>query len=143
MNANHFIFDAVRHYADSRADQAALVFGDRVTTYADLELRARRVANGLTSLGLEPQSRVAILTGNNDVFFEIWLGAALGNFVLTPINARLAPPKVAYIVNDSQEIIEIMGNATGQLADGFHLLRLTELVLELLAFSNVLQDPER
>jgi acyl-CoA synthetase (AMP-forming)/AMP-acid ligase II len=108
MNAYRFIFDAVYHYADARPDQAALVFGDRVTTYADLELRARRVANGLTSLGLEPQSRVAILTGTNDVFFEIWLGAALGNFVLTPINARLASPEATYIVNDSQAAVLIV-----------------------------------
>ncbi|MFQ5982116.1 MAG: long-chain-fatty-acid--CoA ligase [Woeseiaceae bacterium] len=51
---------------------------------------------------MQPQSRAAILTGNNDLFFEIWLGSALGNFVLAPINARLAPPEVAYIVNDSR-----------------------------------------
>ena len=118
MNAYHFIFDAVYHYADARADQAALVFGDRVTTYADLELRVRCVANGLTSLGLEPQSRVAILTGTNDVFFEIWLGAALGNFVLTPINSRLAPPEVAYIVNDSQAAVLIVDGPFQGLVEG-------------------------
>ncbi|MCH8335948.1 MAG: AMP-binding protein [Proteobacteria bacterium] len=94
MSENRFIFDAVRDYAETRGDHAALIFGDRVTSYGDLELRANRVASGLSSLGLGPQSRIAILTGNNDYFFEIWLGAALGNFVLTPINARLAAPDV-------------------------------------------------
>ncbi len=103
-----FIFDAVRDYAESRADHAALIFGDRVTSYGDLELRANRVANGLSSFDLKPQSRIAILTGNNDYFFEIWLGAALGNFVLTPINARLAPPEVLYIVNDCQAEVLIV-----------------------------------
>ena len=97
-----FIFDAVRHYAETRADHAALIFDDRVTSYGDLELRANRVASGLSASGSGPKSRIAILTGNNDYFFEIWLGAALGNFVLTPVNARLAPPEVVYIVNDSQ-----------------------------------------
>lgn len=103
-----FIFDAVCDYAESRADHAALIFGDRVTSYGDLELRANRVANGLSSFDIKPQSRIAILTGNNDYFFEIWLGAALGNFVLTPINARLAPPEVAYIVNDCQAEVLIV-----------------------------------
>jgi acyl-CoA synthetase (AMP-forming)/AMP-acid ligase II len=108
MSGNRFIFDAVRNYAETRADDAALIFGDRVTSYGDLALHANRVANGLSSFGLKPPSRVAILTGNNDYFFEIWLGAALGNFVLTPINARLAPPEVAYIVNDSQAEVLIV-----------------------------------
>ncbi len=102
MSVHRLFFDAVRHYAETRADQAALIFDNRITTYGELELRANRVANGLSALGLQPQSRVAILTGNNDHFFEIWLGSALGNFALAPINARLAPPEVAFIVNDSQ-----------------------------------------
>ena len=114
MSGNRFIFDAVRDYAATRADQAAVIFGDRITSYGDLEVLANRVANGLTSFDLKPQSRIAILTGNNDYFFEIWLGAALGNFVLTPINARLVPPEIAYIVNDCQaEILIVDGPFQG------------------------------
>ncbi len=108
MSGNRFIFDAVRDYAASRTDHPALIFGDRITSFGDLEVLANRVANGLTSFDLKPQSRIAILTGNNDYFFEIWLGAALGNFVLTPINARLAPPEIAYIVNDCRAEILIV-----------------------------------
>ncbi len=118
MSVNRFIFDAVRHYAETRAEQAALVFDGRITSFAELELRARRVASGLVSLGLKQQSRVAILTGNNDYFFEIWLGAALGNYVLTPINARLAPPEVAYIVNDSQAQVLIVDGPFQELVEG-------------------------
>ncbi len=117
MSGNRFIFDAVRHYAETRADHAALIFGDRVTSYGDLELHANRVANGLSSCGLKPQSRIAILTGNNDYFFEIWLGAALGNFVLTPINARLAPPEIVYIVNDCQAEVLIVDGPIQELVE--------------------------
>lgn len=113
-----FIFDAVRHYAETRANHAALIFGDRITSYANLELRANRVASGLSSLGSGPKSRIAILTGNSDYFFEIWLGAALGNFVLTPVNARLAPPEVVYIVNDSQAEVLIVDGPFHALVEG-------------------------
>jgi acyl-CoA synthetase (AMP-forming)/AMP-acid ligase II len=101
MSEYRLISDAVSHYAETRAGQAALRFDNHITTYSELQQRSNRVANGLAALGLQPQSRVAILTGNNRHFFEIWLGSALGNFVLAPINARLAPPEVAFIVNDS------------------------------------------
>ena len=130
MGGNRFIFDAVRDYAKTRAGHAALIFGDRVTRYGDLELHAYRVANGLSSLDLAPQCRIAILTGNNDYFFEIWLGATLGNIVLTPINARLAPPEVAYIVNDSQAEVLIV--------DGpFHAL-VEEIAGELSAIRHII-----
>ena len=115
MSVNRFIFDAVRETAETCADYPALVFGDRVTSYCDLAAHANRVANGLLSIDLKPQSRVAILTGNNDYFFEIWLGAALGSFVLTPINARLAPPEVVYIVNDSRAEMLIVDGPFQQL----------------------------
>ena len=64
MSGNRFIFDAVRDYAETRTDHPALIFGDRVTSYGDLEVLANRVANGLSSFNLKPQSRIAILTGN-------------------------------------------------------------------------------
>ncbi len=101
MGETRFIYDAIRDYAATRGEHTALIYGDRLSSYADLGHHIDRVANGLSSLGLRPQSRVAILTGNNDYFFEIWLGAALAGLVLTPINARLAPPEVLYIINDS------------------------------------------
>lgn len=118
MNEDRFIFDAVRNNAETRGDQAALIFGDRMTTFSELWHRAIQVANGLSEFELNPQSRIAILTGNNDVFFEIWLGAALANCVLTPINARLAPPEVAYIVNDSQAEVLIVDAPFEDLVDG-------------------------
>ncbi|MDX1404608.1 MAG: long-chain-fatty-acid--CoA ligase [Woeseiaceae bacterium] len=102
MNEGRFIFDAVREFAKTRNEHTALIYGDRSSSYGELARHIDRVANGLVALGLKPGSRVAVLTGNNDYFFEIWLGAALAGFVLTPINARLAPDEVLYIVNDSQ-----------------------------------------
>lgn len=101
MSAYRYIFDAVLDCAETCAEQPAVFFEGRVTTYGQLGQGAYRVYNGLRSMGLERQGRVAILTGNNSYFFEIWLGAALGNFVLTPINARLAPKEIVYILNDS------------------------------------------
>lgn len=132
MSKARFIFDAIREFAASRGESTALIYGDRLSSYAELAQRIDRVAAGLSSLGLKPQSRVAILTGNNDYFFEIWLGAALGGFVLTPINARLAPPEVLYIVNDSEaEVLFVDGpfkplveNIAGDLPNVRHIISL-------------------
>lgn len=117
VNDTRFIFDAVLDYASKHGEQPAVIHGDRATTYGELAMRVNRVANGLSSFGLEPQSRVAMLSGNNTYFFEAWLGAALGNFVLTPINARLAPREVLYIVNDSDAEVLVVDAPFRQLVE--------------------------
>lgn len=99
------LFDQVRHFAQQRAGRAALVTrsekGMRQLSYAELDKRAKRVCNGLLGLNLDRQSRVAILCGNRNEFFEIWQGASLAGHVLTPINTRLAAREIAFILNDS------------------------------------------
>jgi fatty-acyl-CoA synthase len=58
------IADIVRRSAYRYPDKPALVFGDTVLTYAQLEEATNRVAQGLLSLGLKRFDRVAILAHN-------------------------------------------------------------------------------
>ena len=48
-----------------------------------------------------PQARIAILSKNVPAFFELWFGAAKADMVLVPVNFRLAPAEVAYVVADA------------------------------------------
>jgi acyl-CoA synthetase (AMP-forming)/AMP-acid ligase II len=101
--------EIVRHQAATQPERIALIFADRETSYGALDRRASQVANGLIAAGLRPQSRVAILDKNHDSFFEIWFGAAKANAVLVPVNWRLAPPEIAFIVNDAEAEILFVG----------------------------------
>lgn len=101
----------IRHHAASRPDEIALVFKGRETSYKELDHRANRVANGLISEGLNPQTRLALLDKNTDVYFEVLFGAAKSNNVMVAVNWRLAPPEVAYIINDAMAEILFVGEA--------------------------------
>jgi acyl-CoA synthetase (AMP-forming)/AMP-acid ligase II len=101
--------EIVRRQAKAQPERIALTFADRETSYGALDRRASQVANGLIAAGLRPQSRVAILDKNHDSFFEIWFGAAKANAVLVPVNWRLAPPEIAFIVNDAEAEILFVG----------------------------------
>lgn len=90
-----------RHAADS-PDQVAMRFGGRVTDYAVFDAHANQVANALLGLGLKPGDRIAYVGKNSDLVIELTLGAARAGMVLVPIIWRLAPPEVAYILDDSQ-----------------------------------------
>ena len=69
-----------------------MAFGERETTYGELDQRANRVANGLRAITPTNQTRVALLDKNSDVFFEVLFGAAKAGDVLAQVNWRLAPP---------------------------------------------------
>ena len=103
------VADITRVHARKRPDTVAVVFEGRETTYEELDRQASRVANGLIGAGLKPESRVAVLDKNTDSFFEVLFGAAKADCVLVAVNWRLAPPEIAYIVNDSTAEILFVG----------------------------------
>ena len=84
--------------------QATAVFKgrDRWASYADLAERAARVAGGLrTRLGLEPGDRVAIAMTNAPEYLEALYGVWWAGLAAVPVNAKLHPREVEFIVADS------------------------------------------
>jgi long-chain acyl-CoA synthetase len=51
-----------------------VLLGTRFATFADIERRALRIANGLAAIGIEPGDCVTILMRNDAAFFEISYG---------------------------------------------------------------------
>ena len=45
-------------------------------------------------------------------------------------------------LDDHEEIVEVVGDATGEAPDGFHFLGLAKLLFELMALADVLRDDE-
>jgi acyl-CoA synthetase (AMP-forming)/AMP-acid ligase II len=95
------IGDVTRHHARIRPDRVAIHFEGQCTTFDELDRRANQVANGLIAEGVRPQVRIAYLSKNSPAFFDLWFGAAKADVVLVPVNFRLAPPEVAYVVEDA------------------------------------------
>ena len=103
------VADIVRVHGRDRADQPALVQGERTQTWAELLTRAGQVANGLRAAGVGPQDRVAFLDKNSIEHFEVFFGAALLNAVCVDVNWRLAPPEVEFIVDDADAKVLVVG----------------------------------
>ncbi len=78
-----------------------LVFGERRPTFSEFADRAKRLASALHGGGLRVQERVAILAMNCPEYLEVYGVGEIAPFIVTPVNFRLAPPEILYILRDS------------------------------------------
>ncbi|MEP9382857.1 AMP-binding protein [Nocardioides cheoyonin] len=99
-------------------DRAALVYADRVgvvdepmqpapalggegLTYREVHALAARMAARLDELGVGPGERVAMVSHNSARLLTAMFGVCGYGRILVPVNFRLRPDEVKYIVEDS------------------------------------------
>ena len=111
MDANRIatLDDIAPLHAAERGDMIALIFEGRSTTFADFDRHVTQVANGLAANGITAGTRIAYLGKNSDHYFELLFAAFRIGAVVVPINWRLAPPEIAYIVADALAPILFVG----------------------------------
>ncbi len=99
----------LREHAAAHPDRDAIIIGNERISYRETDRRANRVANGLLAAGLKPGARIALLDKNDANYFELQFGCAKAGMVLVPINWRLAPPEIAFIVKDAASAMLFYG----------------------------------
>ena len=95
------IANGIREFAVATPRATAVIDGDRSLTYAALDERSSRLAQGMLALGLATGDRVTVLLGNRLEYCEIACGLAKAGLVSVPVNPRLTAPEVAYILQHS------------------------------------------
>jgi acyl-CoA synthetase (AMP-forming)/AMP-acid ligase II len=104
------IGELVRWRARIHPDRIALVHQGRETSYGALDHASNRVANALIDAGVRPGERVCVLDKSHDRFFETIFGIGKAGGVFTPVNWRLAPPEIAYVINDAGAAVVLAGS---------------------------------
>ena len=72
-------------------------------TYRDARLRAKKVAEALTALGIKTGDRIGTLAWNGYRHFELYYGISGMGAVCHTINPRLFPEQIVYIVNHADD----------------------------------------
>ncbi len=93
--------DVVVRNARFHGNSLFQVFGERRQTFREHAERARRLADALHAGGLKSQDRVGLLGMNCAEYLEIYGVSEVAPFILAPVNFRLAPPEIGYILRDS------------------------------------------
>ena len=91
--------EIVQHQARVKPQALAYRCGDRRWTYADIERDTNRIANTLAAMGIVAGDRVAALTKFHVESLLLTVAAAKLGAVCMPVNWRLAPGEVRYIVD--------------------------------------------
>jgi acyl-CoA synthetase (AMP-forming)/AMP-acid ligase II len=82
------LFDFFDKQADLRPDAPAVIYGEDVITYGQIQAESRRIANAMMATGLAPGAKVASWMPNHPSFFSVQLGIHRTPFVWMPVNYR-------------------------------------------------------
>jgi fatty-acyl-CoA synthase len=88
-------------------DAKALRFLGHTTTWADLDRRVTALAGALSRRGVDFGDRVLILMLNRTEFIESFLAANKLGAIAVPVNFRMTPPEIAFLVSDCQARVVI------------------------------------
>ena len=117
--------------AKTWGDRPALALGERViATYAEHADRSARLSAGLRQdLGLAPGDRVALAMTNCPAYSEVFFGIWHAGLAAVPMNAKLHPRELAYILENSgarvcfvsDDLESAINEATGDVATLEHV----------------------
>jgi fatty-acyl-CoA synthase len=108
MQNQPLLISSLLEFADLQHGDAGIVSrrveGDiHRTSWREVAVRARRVANALDAEGLEFSERVGTLAWNGYRHLELYYGVSGSGCVLHTINPRLHPDQLAWIVNHAED----------------------------------------
>jgi fatty-acyl-CoA synthase len=78
------------------------------STYSELGVRARKLAQALARLGVRPGERVGTLAWNTHQHYEAYFGVPCMGAVLHTINLRLFPEQLTYVINHAGDSVLLL-----------------------------------
>jgi O-succinylbenzoate-CoA ligase len=92
-------------------DKEALADGTKNVrlTYDRLNRETNRTAHALAGLGVKKGDRVALLLLNGAEYIELFFALAKLGAICVPLNVRLAPDELAYMLKDSGATVLVYG----------------------------------
>jgi fatty-acyl-CoA synthase len=103
-------------HALMQPDATALRHLGRTTTWADLDRRVTALASALRRRGVGFGDRVLILMLNRTEFIESFLAANKLGAIAVPVNFRMTPPEIAFLVGDCDATVMIAESVLAKVA---------------------------
>jgi fatty-acyl-CoA synthase len=92
----------LRYAREQFPRKVGVICGDHRFTYERFAERAARLAGALVAAGAQPGDRIAFLGTNCHRLLEAYYGVLEAGCILLPLNIRLGPEELAFVLEDSQ-----------------------------------------
>jgi fatty-acyl-CoA synthase len=112
--------DWIRKWSQIAPKKTAIIDNGREFKYREVNERCNKVSHYLLKKGVGKGDRIAILSYNSHEFIEIYLAAAKIGAIFVPLNWRVAPNEILYILNDCSPKVLFFA---GEYLDTVQLLR--------------------
>lgn len=109
----------VRRSAAQYPNRLAMIFREERVTFHEYNLRVNRCANVLASLGLSKGDHFAVLGRNSIQYLEMCHASAKVGTVFGPLNWRLAPNELSFIITDADNRVLMIEAGLQELARQF------------------------
>lgn len=96
------IYDLIKRNSRLYSNREAWIFEQNRITFRKFQEQVDCLACGLSSIGLNKGDRIAVLSQNCFEFVLLYGAAAKLGAIMLPVNWRLTPPEVEYILSDAQ-----------------------------------------
>jgi long-chain acyl-CoA synthetase len=97
-----YIADYLRQMAETQPHAILSSYKGRETTYNQFYKQATRLAGYFQKKGYGKDDIVALVLPNSDYFLVCYYACQIGGFPVLPINTKLAPREIEYILNHSE-----------------------------------------
>ncbi|WP_319930494.1 non-ribosomal peptide synthase/polyketide synthase [Xenorhabdus santafensis] len=114
----HQLFE---QHAKETPDAIALVCHEQSLSYAELNIRANRLAHQLITLGIEPEQRVALCVSRSSAMVVGVLAILKSGGAYVPLDPVYSSDRLAHILADADPTI-VLADPIGQKALGEHAL---------------------
>jgi acyl-CoA synthetase (AMP-forming)/AMP-acid ligase II len=108
--------DRLDHWARVRPGDTAMTFGAQAFTWGQWRQRILRLTGALRDAGVRRGDRLAVLDLNHLATIELTLAASSLGAATVPVNFRLSPDQVRYILEDSRPVILFHGAQLAEVA---------------------------
>jgi len=102
------IAQGLAHAVKVVGNRPAISCGEAEYTWSQFAYRTDCLARGLAHLGVRRGDRMAVLMLNCHRYFELYYACARMGAVIVPLNTRLAPPEIDFVLNDSEARVLIV-----------------------------------
>jgi len=99
--------DIIRLNGRKTPEKIAVIAGDSIVTFGELNDRMLQVANAMLQLA-RPGDRIAVLAENIPEYVEMYYGVPSAGMALTFLNYRLHPKEWAWILNNAEATVLVI-----------------------------------